>query len=142
MKNRFESDYNQRLADSKKAEDEKYNREEKIKEDKRIKNKNDFYNTNKRIMEQKNEAKKSDYKQNVEFENKINDKIRQIVRVLIRHHHQWFLTQQAQYLTHRQHSTQCVAISILMATQYGHAATFKEGAQRAALPISHNVIEH
>jgi hypothetical protein len=76
MKNRFESDYNQRLADSKKAEDEKYNREEKIKEDKRIKNKNDFYNTNKRIMEQKNEAKKSDYKQNVEFENKINDKIR------------------------------------------------------------------
>ena len=76
MKKRFESDYNQRLADSKKAEDEKYQREEKIKEDKRIKNKNDFYNTNKRIVEQKNEAKKFDYKQNVEFDNKVNDKIR------------------------------------------------------------------
>ena len=76
MKKRFEYDYNQRLADSKKAEDEKYQREEKIKEDQRIKNKNDFYNTNKRIVEQKNEAKKFDYKQNVEFDNKVNDKIR------------------------------------------------------------------
>ena len=46
MKKKFENDYNQRLADSKKIEDEKYQREQKIKEDKRIKNKNDFYNTN------------------------------------------------------------------------------------------------
>ena len=76
MKKKFENDYNQRLADSKKIEDEKYQREQKIKEDKRIKNKNDFYNTNQQLIEQKNEAKKLDYKQSVEFDNKINDKIK------------------------------------------------------------------
>ena len=76
MKNRFESDYSQRLADSKKIEDEKYQKEEKRKEDKRIQNKNDFWNTNKRLIEQKNAAKKMDYNQNVEFDNKINDKIK------------------------------------------------------------------
>ena len=77
MKKKFENDYNQRLADSKKVEDEKYLREEKIKEDKRNKNKNDFWNTNKRLIEQKNEAKKLDYNQNVEFDNRINDKVKQ-----------------------------------------------------------------
>ena len=76
MKKKFENDYNQRLADSKKIEDEKYQREQKIKEDKRIKNKNDFYNTNQQLIEQKNEAKKLDYKQSVEFDNRINDKIK------------------------------------------------------------------
>ena len=76
MKKRFENDYNQRLADSKKIADEKYERQEKYKEDERIKNKNDFYNTNKRLMEEKNEAKKLDYNQNVEFDNIINDKVK------------------------------------------------------------------
>ena len=76
MKKRFENDYNQRLADSKKIADEKYERQEKYKEDERIKNKNDFYNTNKRLMEEKNEAKKLDYNQNVEFDNRINDKVK------------------------------------------------------------------
>ena len=76
MKKKFENDYNQRLADSKKIEDEKYQREQKVKEDKRMKNKNDFYNTNQKLIEQKNEAKKFDYKQSVEFDNKINDKIK------------------------------------------------------------------
>ena len=76
MKKKFENDYNQRLAYSKKIEDEKYQREQKIKEDKRIKNKNDFYNTNQQLIEQKNEAKKLDYKQSVEFDNRINDKIK------------------------------------------------------------------
>ena len=76
MKKRFENDYNQRLADSKKMADEKYEREEKHKESERIKNKNDFYNINKRLMEEKNEAKKLDYNQNVEFDNRINDKVK------------------------------------------------------------------
>ena len=76
MKKRFENDYNQRLADSKKIEDEKYERQEKYKQDERIKNKNDFYNTNKRLIEEKNEAKKLDHNQNVEFDNRINDKIK------------------------------------------------------------------
>ena len=77
MKKKFENDYNKRLADSKKIEDEKYLREEKIKEDKRNKNKNDFFNTNQRLIEQKNAAKKLDYNQNVEFDNRINDKVKQ-----------------------------------------------------------------
>ena len=76
MKKRFENDYNQRLADSKKIEDEKYERQEKFKQDERIKNKNDFYNTNKRLIEEKNEAKKLEHNQNVEFDNRINDKIK------------------------------------------------------------------
>ena len=76
MKKKFENDYNQRLADSKKIEDEKYQREQKLKEDKRMKNKNDFYNTNQKLIEQKNEAKKFDYKQSMEYDNKINDKIK------------------------------------------------------------------
>ena len=76
MKKRFENDYNQRLADSKKIEDEKYQRQEKFKEDKREKNKNDFCNINQRLINEKNEAKKFDYKQSVEFDNKINDKIK------------------------------------------------------------------
>ena len=76
MKKRFENDYNQRLADSKKIEDEKYQKEEKCKEDKRIQNKKDFWNTNQRLIEQKNAAKKNDYNQSVEFDNKMNDKIK------------------------------------------------------------------
>lgn len=42
MKKRFESDYKERLADYKSIEEEKYQKQEKCKEDKRIKNKNDF----------------------------------------------------------------------------------------------------
>ena len=76
MKNRFETDYNKRLDDAKKIEDEKYYKEQKIKEDNRIKSKNDFVNTNQRLIDQKNEAKKFDYNQNVEFDNKINDKVK------------------------------------------------------------------
>ena len=76
MKNRFETDYKKRLDDAKKIEDEKYYKEQKIKEDNRIKSKNDFVNTNQRLIEQKNEAKKFDYNQNVEFDNKINDKVK------------------------------------------------------------------
>ena len=76
MKNRFETDYKKRLDDAKKIEDEKYNKEQKIKEDNRIKSKNDFVNTNQRLIDQKNEAKKFDYNQNVEFDNKINDKVK------------------------------------------------------------------
>ena len=76
MKNKFESDYKQRLDDAKRIEDEKYFREQKIKEDNRIKSKNDFCNTNQRLIDQKNEAKKFDYKQSVEFDNKINDKVK------------------------------------------------------------------
>ena len=37
MKSKFEKDYNERLNDSKKKEEEKYLKQEKIKEDKRIK---------------------------------------------------------------------------------------------------------
>jgi hypothetical protein len=76
MKNRFETDYKKRLDDAKRIEDEKYYKEQKIKEDNRIKSKNDFVNTNQRLIDQKNEAKKFDYNQNVEFDNKINDKVK------------------------------------------------------------------
>ena len=76
MKNRFETDYKKRLDDAKKIEDEKYYKEQKMKEDNRIKSKNDFVNTNQRLIDQKNEAKKFDYNQNVEFDNKINDKVK------------------------------------------------------------------
>ena len=76
MKNRFENDYKKRLDDAKRIEDEKYYKEQKIKEDNRIKSKNDFVNTNQRLIDQKNEAKKFDYNQNVEFDNKINDKVK------------------------------------------------------------------
>ena len=76
MKNRFETDYKKRLDDAKRIEDEKYYKEQKIKEDNRIKSINDFVNTNQRLIDQKNEAKKFDYNQNVEFDNKINDKVK------------------------------------------------------------------
>jgi hypothetical protein len=76
MKNRFENDYKKRLDDAKRVADEKYYKEQKIKEDNRIKSKNDFVNTNQRLIDQKNEAKKFDYNQNVEFDNKINDKVK------------------------------------------------------------------
>ena len=76
MKNRFETDYKKRLDDAKRIEDEKYYKEQKIKEDNIIKSKNDFVNTNQRLIDQKNEAKKFDYNQNVEFDNKINDKVK------------------------------------------------------------------
>lgn len=76
MRNKFEKDYNQRLNDDKKRSDEKYLKEEKIKEDKKIKSKNDFYNTNKMLIDQKNEAKKMDYNRNVEFDNVINDQMK------------------------------------------------------------------
>ena len=76
MRNKFEKDYNQRLIDDKKREDEKYFRQEKIKEDKRIKSKNDFRNTNEMLIAQKNEAKKMDYNRNVEFDNAINNQMK------------------------------------------------------------------
>ena len=76
MRNKFEKDYNQRLIDDKKREDEKYFQQEKIKEDKRIKSKNDFRNTNEMLIAQKNEAKKMDYNRNVEFDNAINNQMK------------------------------------------------------------------
>ena len=76
MRNKFEKDYNQRLIDDKKREDEKYFQQEKIKEDKRIKSKNDFCNMNEMLIAQKNEAKKMDYNRNVEFDNAINNQMK------------------------------------------------------------------
>ena len=76
MKSKFEKDYNERLNDSKKKEEEKYLKQEKIKEDKRIKSKNDFWNTNEMLIAQKNEAKKMDYNRNVEFDNVINNQMK------------------------------------------------------------------
>ena len=76
MRNKFETDYNQRLYDQKKAEDEKYKEEEKFKEDKRNKDKNDFLNVNQKLINEKNDAKKYNLKQNVDFDNKVNDKIK------------------------------------------------------------------
>ena len=76
MRNKFEKDYNQRLSDDKKREDEKYFKAEKIKEEKKIKSKNEFYNTNKMLIDQKNEAKKMDYNKNVEYDNVINNQMK------------------------------------------------------------------
>ena len=76
MKNKFEKDYNQRLYDAKKIEDEKYLKEEQKKEDKKIKSKNDFLNTNEMLIAQKNEAKKMDYNRNVQYDNIRNEQIR------------------------------------------------------------------
>ena len=49
---------------------------QKIKEDKIIKSKNEFKNTNEMLIAQKNEAKKMDYNRDVEYDNRINDKIK------------------------------------------------------------------
>ena len=76
MRNKFEKDYNQRLIDEKKLDDEKYFKEEKKKEEKRLKYKNDFKNTNEKLIQEKNEAKLMNQKQNVEYDNVINNQIR------------------------------------------------------------------
>jgi hypothetical protein len=76
MKKRLENDYNQRLADSRKIEEEKYQKRKKLEEDQKIKNKNEFYNTNQRLINEKKEAIKHNYEQNVEFDNQINDKVK------------------------------------------------------------------
>ena len=76
MKKRLENDYNQRLADSKKIEDEKYQKRRKLEEDQKIKNKNEFYNTNQRLINERKEAMKHNHEQNVEFDNQINDKVK------------------------------------------------------------------
>ena len=76
MRNKFEKDYNQRLIDAKKINDEKYYNEEKKKEEKKMKEKNEFKNTNEQLIAQKNEAKKMNYKQNVEYDNVINNQVK------------------------------------------------------------------
>ena len=76
MRNKFEKDYNQRLIDAKKLDDERYFKEEKKKEEKRLQYKNDFRNINEKIIAEKNEAKLMNQKQNVEYDNVINNQIR------------------------------------------------------------------
>jgi hypothetical protein len=76
MRNKFEKDYNQRLIDAKKLDDERYFKEEKKKEEKRLQYKNDFRNINEKIIAEKNEAKLMNKKQNVEYDNVINNQIR------------------------------------------------------------------
>jgi len=76
MRNKFEKDYNQRLIDEKKLDDERYFKEEKKKEEKRLKYKNDFKNTNEKLIAEKNEAKLMKQKQNVEYDNVINNQIK------------------------------------------------------------------
>ena len=76
MRNKFEKDYNQRLIDAKKLDDERYFKEEKKKEEKRLQYKNDFRNINEKIIAEKNEAKLMNQKQNVEYDNVINIQIR------------------------------------------------------------------
>ena len=76
MRNKFEKDYNQRLIDAKKLDDERYFKEEKKKEEKRLQYKNDFRNINEKIIAEKNEAKLMKQKQNVEYDNVINNQIR------------------------------------------------------------------
>ena len=76
MRNKFEKDYNQRLIDEKKLDDERYLKEEKKKEEKRLKYKNDFRNTNEKLIQEKNEAKLMNQKQNVEYDNVINNQVR------------------------------------------------------------------
>ena len=76
MRNKFEKDYNQRLIDEKKLDDERYFKEEKKKEEKRLKYKNDFKNINEKLIAEKNEAKLMKQKQNVEYDNVINNQIR------------------------------------------------------------------
>ena len=76
MRNKFEKDYNQRLIDEKKLDDERYFKEEKKKEEKRLKYKNDFKNTNEKLIAEKNEAKLMKQKQNVEYDNVINNQVK------------------------------------------------------------------
>ena len=76
MRNKFEKDYNQRLIDAKKLDDERYFKEEKKKEEKRLQYKNDFRNTNEKIIQEKNEAKLMNQKQNVEYDNVINNQVK------------------------------------------------------------------
>jgi hypothetical protein len=76
MRNKFEKDYNQRLIDEKKLDDERYFKEEKKKEEKRLKYKNDFKNINEKLIAEKNEAKLMKQKQNVEYDNVINNQVR------------------------------------------------------------------
>ena len=76
MRNKFEKDYNQRLIDAKRINDEKYYNEEKKKEEKKMKEKNEFKNTNEQLIAQKNEAKKMNYKQNVEYDNVITNQVK------------------------------------------------------------------
>ena len=76
MRNKFEKDYNQRLIDAKKLDDERYFKEEKKKEEKRLQYKNDFRNTNEKIIQEKNEARLMNQKQNVEYDNVINNRVK------------------------------------------------------------------
>ena len=76
IKKRIETDYNQRLADYKKIEDEKYQKRQKFEEDQKMKKKNDFYNINQRLINEKKEAQKHIREQNVEFDNQINDTVK------------------------------------------------------------------
>ena len=76
MRNKFEKDYNQRLIDEKKLDDERYFKEEKKKEEKRLKYKNDFKNINEKLIAEKNEAKLMKQKQNVEYDNVINNQVK------------------------------------------------------------------
>ena len=76
MRNKFEKDYNQRLIDEKKLDDERYFKEEKKKEEKRLKYKNDFKNTNEKLIAEKKEAKLMKQKQNVEYDNVINNQVK------------------------------------------------------------------
>jgi hypothetical protein len=76
IKKNIEQDYNKKMADSKKNADEKYQKQEKRKQEILMQNKNDLKNTNRQLIEQKKQAKKLDYQQNVDYENSINDKVK------------------------------------------------------------------
>ena len=82
MKNRFEKDYNQRLDDLKKIEEEKYQKRKKCEEDKKIKNLTDVYNVNQNLINAKKEAQKHIKEQNLEFDNQLNDKVRKQINFM------------------------------------------------------------
>ena len=72
-----EMDYKKQIMDNKKYQDDVYNKQENERKAKKMKNQNDFFNTNKELIEQKNQKQLNEKKMKYDFDNKINEQTKE-----------------------------------------------------------------
>ena len=77
IQQKAEKDYKQEILDNKKYQDDVYNKQQSERNAKKMKEQNDFFNTNKKLIETKNEKKLNEQKVNYDYDNKLNEQVKE-----------------------------------------------------------------
>ena len=77
IQQKAEKDYKQEILDNKKYQDDVYNKQQSERNAKKMKEQNDFFNTNQKLIETKKEKNLNEKKINYDYDNKLNEQVKE-----------------------------------------------------------------